>query len=42
MLCVLGRPSTPTTGKEAFIRGHTYSIKTDFGAQYQGRKKYVF
>jgi hypothetical protein len=38
---IFGMPFMPTIGKEAFLRGPTYSIKTDFDALVW-RKKGMF
>jgi hypothetical protein len=39
---ILGMPFTPTTGKEAFFRGPTYSVRTDFAAPVLRKKEICF
>jgi hypothetical protein len=42
MLGVFGMPSTPTIGKEAFLRGLTYSVKIDLDFPVSRKKEIRF
>jgi hypothetical protein len=42
MLGVCGIPFTPTIGKEAFLRGPTYSVKTDLDVPVSRKKEMHF
>jgi hypothetical protein len=35
-------PFTPTVGKEAFLKGPAYSVRTDFAAQVWRKKEICF
>jgi hypothetical protein len=39
---MFGMPSTPIIGKEAFLRGPAYSIKTDLDAPVSRKKEICF
>jgi hypothetical protein len=42
MLGEFGMPSTPTIGKEAFLRGPTYLVKSDLDAPVSRKKEICF